>query len=545
MKKFKYGILALVILLVGASATIVTNDKYFEIVKNIEIFSNVYKELNKNYVEDIDPGQLMRIGIDAMVSSLDPFTNYISESQVESYRINAQGRYEGLGILVGTVDKAVTITDVTEGGPADEAGLKVADRILSVNGVNVIGKSDEEVNQIMRGAAGTNVKMSVERPTTKKKINVSVARDQFNSPNVPVYEILDGNIAYVSLTTFTQDAAKNIKSALMKLENEAEEEFEGIILDLRDNGGGLLREAIAVSNLFVDKGKLIVSTKGKVRDRDQAYETRQDPYNTTAPLTVLINKKSASASEIVSGVMQDYDRGVLIGQRSYGKGLVQNTQEVGYNSRVKLTTSKYYIPSGRCIQSVEYENGEPVDIPDDKRSPFKTTTGRTVLDGGGVSPDIKLEEPNKSDFVKALLKEKVIFKYATSFVAQHDSIEAADQYRFKEYDKFVKFVKDSGFDFVSKSDKNLELLVKELEKTGLTSETESSITSIKNVINKDKADDFNENKEILIDLIEEEIINRYYYQKGKIRSSLNSDVEIKKAISIMRNASEYAKILGK
>ena len=544
MRRLKYGFIAITILLIGASATIATNDKYFEIVKNIEIFSNVYKELNKNYVEDIDPGQLMRIGIDAMVASLDPFTNYISESQVESYRINAQGRYEGLGILVGSIDKAVTITDVTEGGPADEAGLKIADLIQEVNGVNVLGKSDEEVNQIMRGAAGTNVAITVKRPTTNKTIEVSVARDQFNSPNVPVFEILDGNIAYVSLTTFTQDASKNIKSALKSLEKESDGKFEGIILDLRYNGGGLLREAIDVSNLFIGKGNPIVSTKGKVRDRDQAYDSRRDPYDTETPLTVLINKKSASASEIVSGVMQDYDRGVLIGQRSYGKGLVQNTQEVGYNSRVKLTTSKYYIPSGRCIQSVEYENGEPVDIPDEKRSKFKTTNGRTVLDGGGVSPDIKLDEPKKSEFVQAMIKEKMIFKYATSYVSTHETIDSADVYSFNDFNDFMSFVKKSDFNFDSKSDKKLNQLKMELEKAGLSSETNAQLAEISKVISKNKADDFDENKEVLIDLIEEEIINRYYYQKGKIRSSLNSDVEIKKAIEILRDSNSYNKILG-
>lgn len=545
MKRLKYGLIAITILLVGASATIATNDKYFEIVKNIEIFSNVYKELNKNYVEDIDPGQLMRIGIDAMVASLDPFTNYISESQVESYRINAQGRYVGLGILVGAIDKAVTITDVTEGGPADEAGLKIADLIQEVNGVNVVGKSDEEVNQIMRGAAGTDVEITVKRPTTNKTISVSVARDQFNSPNVPVFEILDGNIAYVSLTTFTQDASKNIKSALKSLEKESNGDFEGIILDLRYNGGGLLREAIDVSNLFIEKGKPIVSTKGKVRDRDQAYDSRRDSYDTETPLTVLINKKSASASEIVSGVMQDYDRGVLIGQRSYGKGLVQNTQEVGYNSRVKLTTSKYYIPSGRCIQSVEYENGEPVDIPDEKRSKFKTTNGRVVLDGGGVSPDIKLEEPKKSEFVQALIKDKMIFKYATSFVSTHETIDSADVYVFDDFDGFMNFIKKSDFEFESKSDKKLKQLKSELEKRGLSDQTNSQLEAISKVIDSDKSDDFAENKDILIDLIEEEIINRYYYQKGKIRSSLNSDEEIKKAIEILRDSKTYKKILGK
>ncbi len=544
MKRFKYSILAILIVLIGASATIVTNDKYFEIVKNIEIFSNVYKELNKNYVEDIDPGQLMRIGIDAMVSSLDPFTNYISESQVESYRINNQGRYEGLGILVGSIDKAVTITDVTEGGPADEAGLKIADLILAVNGVNVAGKSDDEVNQIMRGAAGTDVQIKVKRPKTNKTLDVSVARDQFNSPNVPVYEILDGNIAYVSLTTFTQEASANITKALKSLEKESDGEFEGIILDLRNNGGGLLREAIAVSNIFIDKGQPIVSTKGKVRDRDQAYDTRKDPYNTETPLTVLINKSSASASEIVSGVMQDYDRGVLIGQRSYGKGLVQNTQEVGYNSRVKLTTSKYYIPSGRCIQSVEYENGEPIDIPDDKRSKFKTTNGRTVLDGGGVAPDVKLEAPKKSEFVNSLIKNKLIFKYVTSYVAKNDSIESADKYAFTDYDGFKSFVKKEGFTFESKKDKKLKQLKEELDKAGLADASSSQIEAISILLANDKSNDFDENKAILIDLIEEEIINRYYYQKGKIRSSLNSDVEIKEAISILRDQKRYKEILG-
>lgn len=537
--------IAILVIILGASATIATNDKYFEIVKNIEIFSNVYKELNKNYVEDIDPGELMRIGIDAMVASLDPFTNYISESQVESYRINSQGRYEGLGILVGTINNQVTITDVTEGGPADEAGLKIADRILAINDTSVDGKSDEEVNQIMRGAAGTNVQIKAMRPTTNKTVDVSVSRDQFNSPNVPVAEILDGNIAYVSLTTFTVDAAKNITTALKSLESESEGEFKGIILDLRSNGGGLLREAIAVSNIFIDKNKPIVSTKGKVRDRDQSYDTRRDPYNTTTPLTVLINKRSASASEIVSGVMQDYDRGVLIGQRSYGKGLVQNTQEVGYNSRVKLTTSKYYIPSGRCIQSVEYENGEPVEIADDKRSKFKTTNGRVVLDGGGVAPDVKLDAPEKSEFVQALLKDHMIFNYVTDFVSKNATIDSADTYVYTGYDDFVTYVKSSDFDFESAKDKSLKKLSEELKESSLDAQTQSHLDAIGAVIAQQEADDFEENKPTLVDLIEEEIINRYYYQKGKIRSALNSDAEIEEAISIMRDEKRYNEILRK
>ena len=536
-------LIALAFVIFGISATVITNDKYFEIVKNIEIYSNVYKELNKNYVEDIDPGELMRTGIDAMVSSLDPFTNYISESQVESYRINRQGRYEGIGILVGSIDNTVTITEVTEGGPAHSAGIKAADQIIAINDILVEGKSQDEVNQIMRGAPGTDIKITVQRPGEKGTISKSVSRDKFDIPNVPVFEILDGDIAYVSLTTFTQDAGKNIQDALKKLKDQNEGKIEGIILDLRNNGGGLLREAIAVSNIFVDQGKQIVTTKGKVRDRDKAYNTLKKPFDLETPVTILINKSSASASEIVSGVIQDYDRGVLLGQRSYGKGLVQNTQEVGYNSRVKLTTSKYYIPSGRCIQSVEYENGEPVDIPDDKRSKFKTTNGRTVLDGGGVTPDIKLIVNDASPFVKSLQKNNIIFKYVTDYCKNHESIADAAEYKFTNYDAFVTFAKASGFVFESKSEQLLKELDAQLKQADLKATTESSVLVLTKVLNEDKEDDYIQFKDEITELIEDDIISRYYFQKGKILNSLNEDKEVLEAISVMRDKARYNKIL--
>ncbi len=541
--KISAVLLALATLGLGVSAKLIDNDKYFEIIKNIEIFSNVYKELNQNYVEDIDPGELMRTGIDAMVASLDPFTNYISESQVERYRINTQGRYEGIGILVGMIDGDVTITEVTEGGPANAAGIKAADVIKSINGISVVGKSDDEVNQIMRGAPGTDIELSIARPGTSKQQTIMVSRDEVNIPNVPVAEILDNDVAYVSLTTFTADAGKNIRNALEKLKKE-QSDLKGIILDLRDNGGGLLREAIAVSNIFIPHGKNIVSTKGKVRERDQSYDTRIEPFDVETPVTVLIDKKSASASEIVSGVIQDYDRGVLIGQRSYGKGLVQNTHEVGYNSRVKLTISKYYIPSGRCIQSVEYKNGEPVDIPDEKRSKFKTSNGRTVLDGGGVSPDVKMEKKELSPFVKSLLNEHVIFKYVTEFVLANPSIDSASTFQFNQYDDFVAFAQKEGFNFQSSSDQLIEQLSKELDAIELMDENKSQIATIKASLSKDQSDDFDEFKEEIIDLIEKDIITRYYFQRGKILNRLNGDPEVTEAIAIMKDSKRYNSILN-
>lgn len=537
-------IVAIAMLGIGVSAKLVDNDKYFEIIKNIEIFANVYKELNQNYVEDIDPGVLMRTGIDAMVASLDPFTNYISETQVERYRISTQGRYEGIGILVGMIDGDVTITEVTEGGPANAAGIKAADVIKSINGISVVGKSDDQVNQIMRGAPGTDIELSITRPGTSSAQTIMVSRDEVNIPNVPVAELLDDDVAYVSLTTFTADAGKNIQTALAKLKKE-NNNLKGIILDLRDNGGGLLREAIAVSNIFIPHGKNIVSTKGKVRERDQSYDTRIEPFDVETPVAILINKKSASASEIVSGVIQDYDRGVLIGQRSYGKGLVQNTHEVGYNSRVKLTISKYYIPSGRCIQSVEYKNGEPVDIADDKRSKFKTTNGRTVLDGGGVSPDVKMEKKDMSPFVKALMKENVIFKYVTEFALANPEIDSAATFQFAKYDDFVAFAQKVGFKYESTSDKLMEKLTKELSESELIDDSKEQIAKIKMTLENDKKDDFQEFETEIVELIEKDIITRYYFQRGKILNRLNGDPEVTEAISIMKDPARYNKILNK
>lgn len=539
MKKF-LAFAIIVVAFFSIKAITVDNDRYFEILKNMEIFSNVYKELNANYVDDVDPGEMMKIGLDAMTNALDPYTNYISEAQVENYRISTMGKYEGIGAVIKTMGDYVTIIDAYESSPALKAGMRIGDQIVSINGMSTKGKNNEDVQKIFRGVPGTKVDMIVNRPGVKDGIKIELTREEVSVPNVPHAEMVSEDVAYVVLTTFTQDASANIRKELSKLKKE-NPDLKGVILDLRNNGGGLLREAIDVSNLFIPQGLPVVSTKGKVAERDRTYSTTKASWDTEIPLAVLINKSSASASEIVSGVIQDYDRGVLIGQRSFGKGLVQNTTEVGYNSRLKLTTSKYYIPSNRCIQSVEYENGEPKDIADERRTKFKTRNGRIVLDGGGVTPDVKLELKNESEFAKSLKEENIIFNYVTTFVNAHDEITGPTEFEFKEYDDFVKFAQSTNFEFKSSSQKLLEELQEKAQVENI--EANNEIQTLQNHITSFYKDSFQKYKDEVVRLIEEEIVNRYYFEQGKVAYQLAKDHEIDEAIKVLLS-DDYNRILA-
>jgi carboxyl-terminal processing protease len=520
------------------------NDKLFEISKNIEIFVNTYKSLNEAYVDEIDPATLMRIGIDAMVNSLDPYTNFISESQIESYRILDDAKYEGIGATFDVIDNIPTITSIYNNSPATEAGLTPGDQIISINSLDPKGKSKDEIESIIRGLPGTTLALSIMKPNSKTVENISIVRGEWKVSNVPYSGIVRDGIGYINLSTFTQDATKNIKDAIKELKKE-DNNLKGLILDLRNNGGGLLREAISISNIFIPKGEEIVTTKGKIKSNDQAYKTMELPVDLDIPLAVLINKRSASASEIVSGVIQDLDRGVIIGQRSFGKGLVQNTQDIGYNNRLKLTISKYYIPSRRCIQGVEYENGEPVDIPDDKRTKFKTRNGRTVLDGGGVSPDVKTEINTLSPFTQSLIDNHMIFYFVNDFVSKNDSIVSPDEYKFNDYEQFVNFVKAKNYDFKYKSETQLEELKKLFKSDELDAVTANELESLSNKIKTAKQKDFYTSHEIeIVDQLEQEIVSRYYFENGKIRKTLSQDKEINKAIEILTNKEEYNKILN-
>lgn len=549
LKKPVKVIVLLVCLLVGVSAIgLKDGDRMFEISKNVEIFVNVFKELNKNYVDEIDPAELMRIGIDAMVSSLDPFTNYISESQVERYRISDDERFQGIGASIVLAEDKIMITDLMEGGAAVTAGIKAGDELLTINGEVLKGKETEDIQTMLRGIAGTPVKLEIKRHGSGKTEVVNVERGEINIPNVPYAGVVSDGIAYIHLTVFTDNAGANIQKELKRLKREAGDSnaIKGLVLDLRYNGGGLLREAVNICNLFIPKNAEVVFTRGKVKEKDQSFKTLAIPYDLDIPIAVLINKKSASASEIVSGVIQDRDRGVIIGQRSYGKGLVQNTFELGYNNRVKITTSKYYIPSGRCIQGVEYKNGEPVDIPDNKRSKFKTLNGRTVLDGGGITPDVKLPAHEMAEVTQALLDQKMIFLYTNDYILKHDSIKNIDDFSFTAYDDFLAYLKKKNFSFNKEAEKEINLLQEKCSKNAdLKATIGAEIKAMKDKLESEKAKDLVKFKDEIVVELEKEIISRYFYQKGKTKIGLKRDKEVDEAIAILKDQAKYNSLLGK
>ncbi len=528
--------------LLGTAFTVSNEkDKYFEIIKNIEIFTNLYKEVNSNYVDEIDPGQLMRTGLEAMVGSLDPFTNYISEADIEGYRFIQEGRYHGIGTKQKKIGDYVTITELYKDQPADQAGLRPGDQFISVDGQSAVGRSLEQLDEIMRGFPGTTMNLVIRRPGIAEELNIELIRGDVEINNVPYYGMVSDDVGYINLSVFSRNAGRNILNAFKDLKQE-NPGMSGIILDLRGNGGGLLNEAINISNIFIPRDEVVVTTRGKVIDWDRTYKTMNQPIDTEIPIAVLVNKGSASASEIVSGVMQDYDRGILIGQRTYGKGLVQNTMEVGYNARVKVTTAKYYIPSERCIQSVEYENGEPVAIADDKRARFKTRNGRTVLDGGGVKPDIVMDPAEEKGIVKALVDDNMIFSYVTDWTLARPAIDSTDVFQFTDYAGFERYLQDQNFEYRSEAEKMLATLAETANEESVNIDTEANL--IRQKLDAAQAAKLAANKDLIIRLIEKEIAGRYYYQRGKVQIGLRNDPEVKEAVSVLNDASRYQGILG-
>lgn len=528
------------LLLTSIAATVIpNNDKFFEIMKAIEIYTNVYKEVNTYYVDEIEPSQLMRTGIEAMVSSLDPYTNYISEADVEGVRMRMSGKYEGIGADIEFLDGKATIMQLFKDQPADAAGLKVGDRILEVDGQNAVGKNKDQLEEIMRGFPGSIMDLHINRPGEGER-DIRLTRGKVNRPNVPYYGMLESNIGYVALTTFTQKAAANVKKAVESLRAE-NPQMAGVVLDLRGNGGGLLNEAVDIVNLFIPKGEVVVTTRGKVKDWDRSYKTGNNPVDLEMPVAVLINGRSASASEIVSGALQDYDRAVLIGQRSYGKGLVQNIMETGYSSRVKITTAKYYIPSQRCIQSVRYENGEPVNIPDEERGEFKTAAGRMVLDGGGVSPDIALPVLGGDQISKGLLDEHIIFDYVNQWVAKHPTIDTVTEFHFTDWNDFQSYLQNSDYAYVSKAEKLLKKSAEKAAEEGYA--IDEQLKAILQKIDTEQSAAIASQKEEIIKVIEKEIAGRYYYQRGKVQMGLRNDKEVQEAIAVLTDQPRYQKLL--
>lgn len=546
-KKSKIGVSILAVGSIALLSLAGTTTNYFEIAKNIEIYANVYKELNTYYVDDIDPAKLMKIGIDAMTESCDPFTNYISEADIETYRISSTGKYGGVGFRTENHNGGeVVIIETYDGSPAEKANLKTGDVLVKVDGKTVKGKDDEQLSDILQGSPGSKVSMTLRRAGTNKEEVLEITREEVKIPNVPYSGMLNETIGYITLTTFTEDAGENVAKALRDL--KAKNNLKGLVFDLRQNGGGLLTEAVNVVNAFEPKDIDVVSMRSKVKEWDKTFKTLNSAIDAELPVVVLVNHGSASASEIVSGSLQDLDRAVVMGEKSYGKGLVQNTKPVGYGAQLKLTTAKYYIPSGRCIQSVLYKKGEAVDIPDSLKSTFKTKNGRTVFDGGGITPDVLVGASKESAFLKAIKKQFLLFDFATDFRLKNEKITAdAKTFRLSEtdYEAFTAFLTKKGFKYETETEHLLNDLEAKAKSEKLDDVLQAEIATLRAKIATEKRSDLIRYKTDLTKLLQKEIVTRYYAQRGKIEHGLATDKEISEAITLLNDLPRYKKILAK
>ncbi|OYU95407.1 MAG: peptidase S41 [Bacteroidetes bacterium B1(2017)] len=520
-------------------------DNYFEISKNLELYASVFREINTYYVDDIDAGKLNKKAIDEMLKTLDPYTNFISESEAEDFRYQMTGQYGGVGSQIAPKDDYVVITDPYEGYPAQKADLRAGDILINVEGKDIKGKSTQDVSKLLKGQPGTSVKIVIKR--NGQELNKTLLREEIKVKNVPYSGLINAETGYIKLTGFTNDASKEVREALIELKKK---NIKQLVLDLRGNPGGLLNEAVNIVNVFVPQGQQVVFTKGKVSEWDKSYETSMGATDANIPLVVLVNRGSASASEIVSGTIQDLDRGIVIGQRSFGKGLVQSTRPLNYNTQIKITTAKYHTPSGRCIQALDYshrnEDGSVGSVPDSLKKEFKTKNGRKVFDGGGIEPDIKVEIKPYAQLTQSLLGKLVIFDFATNYRNTHESIGDAKSFKLNEADfmEFKKFVDAKDVDYSTQTEKELEELKKKAEQEKYFEAIKSSYEAMKTQLKHDKQADLDKNKNEIISLIEEEIVRRYYYQKGRTEASFAHDEDIKEALSIFADPTRYQKTLA-
>jgi carboxyl-terminal processing protease len=547
MKKIKKY--ALILLLSFASIfSVGFVDNYFEISKNLDIFSSLYKELNIYYVDETDSGDLMKTAIDAMLESLDPYTTYIPESEKEDFEFMTTGQYGGIGAVITKKGDWVYVSEPYEGFPADKAGLIAGDKFVEIAGKSVEGKSTEDVSKVLKGEPNTSVKVLIEREGVKKPFEVEITRQEIKLNSVPYYGMVSDSIGYIKTRSFTRNISKEVSDAYNEL--NLDNQLKGLVLDLRSNPGGLLNEAIKMSNLFIDQGQEIVFTKGKVKEWDKSYKTRSTALDTSMPLVVLINRSSASASEIVSGAIQDLDRGVVLGQRSFGKGLVQQTRKLSYNAQLKVTTAKYYIPSGRCIQALDYssrdEDGSVGKTPDSLRTEFKTLVNkRTVYDGVGITPDIEIEPHKYSNILRSVISKRHIFNFANSFRSNNDSISSAKTFVVTDaiYDDFKQFLNDKEYEYETKTEKTISSIKKDAEKEKYLEDLEEELEALTLKMEQSKNNDIERFRDEIIEVLEAEIATRYYYQKGKIEATLKHDEELAEAINVLNDLEKYNAIL--
>jgi carboxyl-terminal processing protease len=523
-------------------------DNYFEISKNIDIFTTLYKELNIFYVDETDPGELMKKAIDSMLESLDPYTTYIPESEMEDFRFMTTGQYGGIGAIISKRGDYVMISEPYEGFPANKAGLIAGDKLLEINGKSVKGKSTEDVSKVLKGQPNTTVNVLIERIGKDSPFEVELKREEIKVKSVPYSTVLEGNIGYIKMTSFTRNVSNEVAEAFKEISEGVE--LNGLIFDLRGNPGGLLNEAVNTTNLFIEKGQEVVSTKGKVKDWDKIYNTLNDPLDKEIPLAVLINSRSASASEIVSGAIQDLDRGVVVGQRSFGKGLVQQTRKLSYNSQLKVTIAKYYIPSGRCIQALDYsdrnEDGSVGSISDSLKTEFKTLNGRSVWDGGGVNPDVVLEPRKYSNILASIMSKRHIFDFANDFYREHSSITTPSNFEINDslYLVFTNYLNGKDYDYETRTEKAITKLLKDAEKEKYSEDLQEEIDALGKKMKASKTNDIERFKDQISQVIESEIVTRYYFQNGRIEASLKHDDEVNKAVEILKDSDTYKSILN-
>lgn len=548
----KKGFVVILVLLITGGMSIMAyyneKDKYFEIARNLDIFAAFYRELNTYYVDELPPEKLMFKGIDAMLEETDPYTDFVPEENLDELKFMATGKYGGVGVSVSTDSERTVITDVYEGSPMDKAGVKPGDLILSLDGKQTKGMEQEDISRILKGAPGSVLEMVTKHPVTGAESNKKIVREEINVKAVSFSGITGNDIGYIRMTQFTENSSELVQSAFQELKKQYPA-MKGLILDLRGNPGGLLDEAVAVANIFVDKNKLIVSTKGKIKSWDREYKTEGPAVDPHIPLVVLTNRSSASASEIVAGAIQDLDRGVIIGQRSFGKGLVQTTRPLPYNAKLKVTTAKYYTPSGRCIQAIDYSHrnseGEVESVPDSLRKSFSTLAGRKVRDGGGIEPDDAVEPTLLSQVAITLLRKHYIFDYATRYYYSHPEAPTAGTFSLSEEDfsDFLKYLDGRNYNYKTRSEEALEAFQATAKKEKYYDAVAKEFEALQQKMKHDKKQDLLKNKQEIKRLLEEEIVNRYHMQRGRIEKSLSNDAEVNEAIAVLHTPARYQQLL--
>ena len=532
---------------ITAAFTFSFSQDYFEVSKNLDIFNTLYRELNIAYVDETKPGQLMKTGIEAMLASLDPYTNYYTENDIEDYRYMTTGEYGGIGAVIQDVNNKITLTEPYENFSAFKAGLRAGDEIMEINSIDVTKKSTDEITTLLKGQAGTPIKLKVKHLGQTSPVEINLMREEIKIKAVPYYGMLNNEVGYIKLTSFTDNCSGEVKDALLKLK---EKNCKSLILDLRGNPGGLLQEAVNIVNLFVNKGNEVVFTKGKVKDWDKQYLSVNNAIDTQIPLAVLVDNNSASASEIVSGALQDLDRAVIIGQRSYGKGLVQQTRDLTYNTKLKVTVAKYYIPSGRCIQALDYthkdEEGRVEKVPDSLITAFKTKNGRIVYDGAGILPDHKTEDVHYSNVLVALINKHHIFNYVNAYMLKHPQLQAkASDFKLSDadYNEFVSYMKDKDYKYVTQSDFALEELKEDASKEKYFESIQAEYEALLNKMNANKKDDLINFKSEIKQFIEEEVVSRFEFQRGRIETALKYDNDITEAKKLLADPKKFSSIL--